>query len=45
MPVKINKHIVNLVCCKCDLVAAVWETELIDGIVRGHTQAERELLK
>jgi hypothetical protein len=45
MPVKINKHIVNLVCCKCGLVAAKWETELIDGIVKDYTEAERELLK
>jgi transcription elongation factor Elf1 len=44
-PVKINKHIVNLICRKCGLACAVWESDLVDGPVMDYTDAERELLK
>ena len=44
-PVKINKHIVNLVCSRCGLIASTWETGLIYGVVKDYKEAERELLK
>jgi transcription elongation factor Elf1 len=44
-PVKINKHIVNLICSKCGLSCAMWESDLIDGPVTDYTDADRELLK
>jgi hypothetical protein len=44
-PVKINKHIVNLICSKCGLACAKWESDLVDGPVRNFTDAEIELLK
>jgi transcription elongation factor Elf1 len=44
-PVKINKHIVNLICNKCGLSCAMWEFDLIDGPVTDYTDADRELLK
>jgi transcription elongation factor Elf1 len=44
-PVKINKHIVNLICRKCGLACATWESDLVDGPIRDYTDADRELLK
>ena len=44
-PVKNNKHIVNLICRKCGLSCAMWESDLIDGPVADYTDADRELLK
>ena len=44
-PVKTNKHVVNLICSKCGLSCAIWESDLIDGPVADYTDADRELLK
>jgi len=44
-PVKINKHIVNLICRKCGLSCAIWENDLVNGPVTAYTDADRELLK
>ena len=44
-PIKINKRIVNLICHKCGLSCAMWESDLIDGPVTYYTYADRELLK
>ena len=45
IPVQLNKHIVNLICSKCGLSCATWESDLIDGAVTDYTDADRELLK
>jgi hypothetical protein len=44
-PIKINKHIVNLICRKCGLSCAIWYSNLVDRPVTDYTYADRELLK
>ena len=44
-PIRISKHLINLICRKCGLACAIWKSDLVDGPVIDYTEEEKELLK
>ncbi|MFL6473020.1 MAG: hypothetical protein ACJ71H_19480 [Nitrososphaeraceae archaeon] len=44
-PIRISKHLVNLICRKCGLACAILESDLVDSPVIDYTEEEKELLK